>query len=190
MPARRLTLLALVTEGALAAGAAVAAWLLELDLAWGSPVRDSAAGVAAAGLLAALNYAVLTSAPDSWLVRGVRAVYHEVLVPLFGRLDVASIVVIGVAAGVGEEWLFRGVLQSIVGLVPASLAFGAVHVGSRAMVAFGVWAAAMGLILGSLAIATGGLIAPMVAHGAYDILALAYVRYDAARRAPAAQGPR
>jgi membrane protease YdiL (CAAX protease family) len=188
MPARRLTLLALATESALAATAGLAAWLLDLDLAWGSPARDSVVGLAAAALLAALNYAVLTTAPDTWLVRGVRAVYHDVLVPLFGRLDLASIVIIGVAAGVGEEWLFRGVLQSLVGLVPASLLFGAAHVGGRAMLPFGLWAAVMGLILGGLAVATGGLIAPMVAHGVYDVLALAYVRFDAARAAPAERG--
>jgi membrane protease YdiL (CAAX protease family) len=33
--------------------------------------------------------------------------------------------------------------------------------------------------MGGLAIATGGLIAPIVAHGVYDMLALAYIRRGA-----------
>jgi membrane protease YdiL (CAAX protease family) len=179
--------LALLGESALAASAAGAAWLLDLDLAWGAPLRDGVIGLGSAVALGAVNHALLTSAPSMWIVNGVRAVYHEVLVPLFGTLNTAAIIVIGIAAGVGEEWLFRGVLQSTIGLLPASLAFGAAHVGGRAMLAFGVWAAVMGLVLGSLAIMTGGLLAPMVAHGAYDVLALMYVRRDAARaREPSA----
>jgi membrane protease YdiL (CAAX protease family) len=47
------------------------------------------------------------------------------------------------------------------------------------MVPFGVWASAMGLALGGLAHVTGGLTAPIVAHGVYDILALAYIRRGA-----------
>jgi membrane protease YdiL (CAAX protease family) len=47
------------------------------------------------------------------------------------------------------------------------------------MVPFGVWASAMGLLLGGLAQATGGLTAPMVAHGVYDMLALAFLRRGA-----------
>ena len=60
------------------------------------------------------------------------------------------------AAGLGEEWLFRGVLQPLVGLVAASVLFGLAHVGGRTMLPFGVWASVMGLVLGGLAIVTGG----------------------------------
>jgi membrane protease YdiL (CAAX protease family) len=51
------------------------------------------------------------------------------------------------------------------------------------MVAFGVWAAVMGLALGGLALASGGLLAPAVAHGMYDALALEYIRRRALRDA-------
>ena len=82
-----------------------------MQTAWGDPVRDTGIGVAAALVLAAVNYLLLVHAPENWLVSGVRAVYDEVLVPLFSGLDRWSIVLIGAAAGVGEEWLFRGVAQ-------------------------------------------------------------------------------
>jgi membrane protease YdiL (CAAX protease family) len=187
MTARRIVWLALLSEGALAASAAVAAWLLDLDLAWGSPLAGTLVGLLGAVVLGAANYALLTWAPSMWIVNGVRAVYHEVLVPLFGTLNTAAIIVIGMAAGVGEEWLFRGVLQSTIGLLPASLAFGVAHTGNRTMLPFGLWAAVMGLALGALAIMTGGLLAPMVAHGVYDVLALEYVRRDARCARPLAR---
>jgi hypothetical protein len=88
-------------------------------------------------------------------------------------------VLIGIAAGIGEEWFFRGVLQPVVGLTASSLLFGLAHVGSSKMVPFGLWATAMGFVLGGLAIVTGGLLAPIVAHGVYDIVALEYIRRGA-----------
>lgn len=176
MPRGRLVALAVVTEGALAIAAWGAARVLNLTIAWGEPARDLAIGTVAALALGAINYAILTHAPSNWIVDGVRAVYHEVLVPVFGRLDPIGIVVIGIAAGLGEEWLFRGVLQPLLGLPVASVLFGLAHMGGRHMLAFAVWASAMGAALGGLAIVTGGLIAPMVAHGFYDMLALAYLR--------------
>ena len=86
------------------------------------------------------------------------------------------------AAGVGEELFFRGFLQPLAGVVAAALAFGAAHVAGARMVAFGVWAAAMGLVLGGLAVATGGIVAPMTAHACYDVLAFNYLSAQGRRR--------
>lgn len=176
MTPRRIFILALATQTLLIVAAWAIVRALDLHIAWGDPARDAGIGVAAALALAAVNYLLLVHAPENWLVNGVRAVYDEVLVPLFAGLDRWSIVVIGAAAGVGEEWLFRGVLQPMLGLAVTSILFGVAHVGGQRMLPFGVWAACMGLALGVLAIATGGLIAPIVAHGVYDVLALAYIR--------------
>lgn len=179
MPRGRLIALAVVTEGALAVAAWAAAWMFNLTMMWGKPSRDLAIGTVAAVVLAAVNYTILTRAPSGWIVDGMRAVYHEVLVPVFGTLDLPGIVIIGIAAGLGEEWLFRGVLQPLVGLLVASVLFGLAHMGGRHMLAFAIWASVMGAALGGLAIVTGGLIAPMVAHGLYDMLALAHLRRSA-----------
>lgn len=176
---RRVLALALVTQSLLLATAWVASRLLDLPPRWGDPPRDVAIGLAGAVALAAANYLLLLYGPRNWVVGGVRAVYHEVLIPLFSRFSMPSIVVIGVFAGVGEEWLFRGVLQPMTGLAIASVLFGLAHIGNRSMLAFGVWATGMGLLLGALALATDGLIAPIVAHGVYDMLALAYIRRGA-----------
>jgi membrane protease YdiL (CAAX protease family) len=95
---------------------------------------------------------------------------------LFARFSPAGVVLLGAAAGLGEEWLFRGIVQPLVGLGWATLAFGAAHIGGARMLPFGVWASVMGLVMGGLADATGGLTAPIVAHGVYDMLALEYIR--------------
>jgi membrane protease YdiL (CAAX protease family) len=92
-----------------------------------------------------------------------------------GRLLAAALVLAGAAA---EEALFRGALLTAVAtvahplaapvaLVATSAAFAAVHA------PYGRAAAAtqlgVGATFGILALATGGLLAPLVAHGAYNL---------------------
>jgi membrane protease YdiL (CAAX protease family) len=179
MAARRVLALALFTQSLLIVTAWAMSRVLNMPPQWGNPRRDIAIGLAGAVALAAANYLLLVYVQRNWLVGGVRAVYHEVLIPLFSRFGVPSIIVVGAIAGIGEEWLFRGVLQPMAGLVVTSALFGLAHVGNRRMLAFGVWATGMGFLLGALAEATGGLTAPIVAHGVYDMLALAYIRRGA-----------
>jgi len=179
MSSRRVAILAIATQSLLMVVAWIASEALALNTSWGDPGRDIVIGLLAALGLAAINYILLERLPANWVVDGVRAVYRELLVPLFARVSRPGIVLIGIAAGIGEEWFFRGVLQPTLGLVPASILFGLAHVGGSRMLAFGVWATAMGFALGALAIATGGLLAPIVAHGVYDIVALEYIRRGA-----------
>jgi membrane protease YdiL (CAAX protease family) len=181
MSPQRVLIIALLTQGGLVALSWWCAHLLDLPPRWGEPIRDGAVGVAAAFALAMTNYLLLTRAPATWLVNGVRTTYRETIEPLFGSLHPAGAIAIGAAAGLGEEWLFRGILQPLIGLGVSSVIFGLAHVGGRRMLAFGVWATGMGLVMGTLAIVTGGLIAPIVAHGLYDILALEYIRRGAQR---------
>jgi uncharacterized protein len=177
--AHRILLLALLTQGTLIAASWWCSRTFNLPPQWGAPVRDTLLGVALAVVLAVGNWLLLTRAPPNWLVDGVRATYHDTIVPLFGTLPPVGVVLIGAAAGVGEEWLFRGILQPVIGLATASVLFGVAHVGGRRMLPFGVWATVMGVVMGTLAILTDGLIAPIVAHGVYDILALEYIRRGA-----------
>jgi membrane protease YdiL (CAAX protease family) len=176
MSARKIVMVALATQAALTLAAWWGGVAVGVPLQWGNPARDAALGAAAAVGLALVNYWLLTRARANWLVDGVRAVYHQTVLPLFGRLGPVSAIAIGAAAGIGEELLFRGLLQPLLGLAAASVLFGAAHVGGVRMLPFGVWATGMGVVMGTLAIATGGLTAPIVAHGLYDMLALEYIR--------------
>jgi hypothetical protein len=175
MAPRKILLVALATQTGMIAISWWCAWAFAIPPHWGDPARDVAIGLVAAAALAAINHFLLTRARN-WVVDGVRAVFHDTIVPLFGSLHPLGAVLIGAAAGLGEEWFFRGILQPITGLVIASVLFGLAHVGGIRMLPFGVWATGMGFVMGALSVATGGLLAPIVAHGVYDMLALHYVR--------------
>jgi membrane protease YdiL (CAAX protease family) len=111
----------------------------------------------------------------------------ELLVPAFARWTIGELLLVSLLAGVGEELLFRGVLQPALAgslgpwwaLIAASLMFGLVHFLS---VSYAVFATLMGVWLGVLWIASGNLLVPIVAHAAYDFLTLVYVRRERARR--------
>ncbi|HEX6791267.1 MAG TPA: CPBP family glutamic-type intramembrane protease [Candidatus Krumholzibacteria bacterium] len=96
-----------------------------------------------------------------------------------------TVLVVSVAAGISEEFFFRGVLEPAVGRWFASLAFIAVHgalrLRERGAPAFAVFlfGASMGL---SAINAWKGLEAAMAAHAAYDLVMFAWL----ARRTGAA----
>lgn len=182
MRGHTLTLLALGGELLLTILALV--WMLkrglEIQLGPGGWLENIAFGLVVAVLLALANYALLRWAPDVLGVRSIRQLYCATLRPLFAEVGPCDVIIIAVAAGVGEELFFRGALQLEVGLVPASLIFGLLHTGARGTVAFGCWVAVMGSALGGLSMVTDGLLAPIVAHAAYDAAAIWYLRWGPA----------
>ncbi len=189
MPASRILLVALAGEGTLALLALAWAWTRGLALGWGDAGHGVTVGLGTAAGLAVANYALLRLGPDRWPVSSVRRVYRTLLRPLFARVDLPTILGVSIAAGVGEELFFRGAVQGEFGLIVASAAFGAAHVGSVRYAGFGLWAGLIGALLGWLAEATGGLLAPIVAHAVYDALALAYVRWAPEPGTPGAVVP-
>ncbi len=91
------------------------------------------------------------------------------------------IALMAIGAGVSEELLFRGVLQSwFAGFSPIALAivlsnllFGALHLRT---VLYAVIAGLVGCYLGAVFAFTGNLLAPIVTHALYDAAALEYTR--------------
>ena len=100
---------------------------------------------------------------------------------LFARASVPELLLVSLAAGFGEEALFRGVLQTLVanfggevtGLVVASVAFGLAHALSKA---YAILATIIGMYLGWLYLATDNLMVPIVTHTLYDFFALLWLR--------------
>jgi len=86
---------------------------------------------------------------------------------------------LALAAGVGEELLFRGVIQAALGdwlgtlpgLVLASILFGLAHCIS---LAYFLIACLMGLFMGALYLWSGNLLLPILVHALYDWLAFLY----------------
>lgn len=179
MKSHQLAWLATAGEGALVLVALVWAELRGIPLTGGGVIEGVLVGAGAAVGLALLNWYLLRRAPEIAGVAAIRRLYHSSLRPMFGGITSGDVLVISVAAGVGEELLFRGVLQPEVGLLPASLIFGLLHTGGSGTLAFGAWVAVMGGVLGGLAVWTDGLLAPVIAHAAYDAAAMTYIRWDA-----------
>jgi membrane protease YdiL (CAAX protease family) len=187
-----ITLVALLFEGGLALLALVLGWaagqppLENTDLSWSAAPRLAAG--AAWGCAATLPMIVGLLVADRFPIgalRRVRRVVVDYVAPLFSRCNLVQLALISITAGVGEEMLFRGVLQQAVsdriggpwgiwvGLAVASAVFGVCHWLTST---YALLAAVTGAYLGLLYIALDGhLAAPIVAHALYDFVALAYL---------------
>lgn len=101
------------------------------------------------------------------------------LLDAFAPLRARDLLLMSLMAGVGEEALFRGLLQTALqpslgtgaALVGVSLAFGLFHCVS---VSYVVYTFVLGLLWGGLALYTGELLAAVVAHAVFDAVALLY----------------
>jgi hypothetical protein len=179
LPGRgRAASLAAAAEGGLVLVALALGWWLGVApfdrLAW--TWRGLAGGiVATAPLLLGLAWCLRTSWPP--VVHLVHVVVHRVG-PLFTDSGPGALVAVALLAGLGEEALFRGVLQPALAThlpVAAAVAITAVAFGVAHWITptYALLAAIVGIYLGGLLVLSGNLLVPVVAHGLYDIVALA-----------------
>jgi membrane protease YdiL (CAAX protease family) len=173
----RIVALAIAFEAALGA----AGWLIALAtsvpiaprLALSSDVVARSA-LALLPMLGLLGWAMWSNWPP--LVR-LRELVEAVIGQLFRGAPWWALALVALAAGVGEELLFRGALQPLAeralgptaGLIVASIVFGALH---SASATYFILATGVGLYLGWLAQHFNDLVAPIVVHAAYDFAAL------------------
>jgi hypothetical protein len=139
---------------------------------------DAAWGLAATVPLLAMMLALrqLNAGPFRRLNRAV----DELLVPLFSGCTLSDFALISLVGGLGEELLFRGLIQAVLshwfglvaGLVLASILFGLAHM---ITLTYAVIAALVGAFFGWLWIHFDNLLVPIVAHAVYDFAALAYL---------------
>jgi membrane protease YdiL (CAAX protease family) len=95
---------------------------------------------------------------------------------IVGELRPGEALLVAALSGLGEEILFRGVLQSVLGLWLTSAVFGLLHIGpSRHLWPWALMAGAAGLIFGLMAGITGDLIAPILAHATINFLNLRFL---------------
>ena len=81
----------------------------------------------------------------------------------------ADIIWLGLLPGMSEELLFRGVMLPAFGfnlaaLIVSSLLFGVLHLSSASQWSYVVWATVIGFALGYVALITGNLFIPILAH--------------------------
>jgi len=176
--------MAVLVEGGLAVVAVFLAWLFGVKLRELFPADQAAlANAVGRGIVATLpmlaGFWWFVRSSHTELVR-LRCQVEWVVSELFPRSSYAQFALIALLAGVGEELLFRGVFQTLstrwtnpaIGIAVASLLFGAAHALSRL---YFLLATLIGAYLGWLALRHQDLVAPMIAHGLYDFLALAYL---------------
>lgn len=140
--------------------------------------RDAGAGVVATIPMLVLFWMV---AQSTWPpFERVRGILDEFLLPILAPCTTLDLLAISIAAGIGEEVAFRGLLQSglaewlspTAGLVLASVLFGLAHC---ATATYAIVTALIGIYLGSLWMLTNNLLAPMTAHALYDFVGLVYL---------------
>ena len=112
-------------------------------------------------MLVAAGGTVMLLAATPWIMRfdWTRRV-AEVIARVFGPFTMARAVWLGVLSGFCEELLFRGALQPMVGLVPASILFALAH----PVAGWWLFALAMGVALGVLYSWGGNLWPCVLAH--------------------------
>jgi membrane protease YdiL (CAAX protease family) len=176
--------MAVVVEGGLAIAALVLAWLFRVNLrdmfpAAGPPLLSAILR----GLLATLPMLAvfLLLVNSNWpMMRQMREQVQWLIDEMFPSRSIGQFAMIATLAGVGEELLFRGAMQSIlanwttpvIGLTITSVLFGLAHALSKLYFLFAV---AVGAFFGWMTLSYNDLVSPMIAHGVYDFLALAYL---------------
>ena len=150
--------------------------------------------VATAPLAGFLFWFVKTSNPQL-------ASFRESQIEFFAQIGftftIPRILLMGLGAGIFEELLFRGVFQTgaerfmpvIAAIIVTNIFFGLLH---WRTVLYAVIAGILGAYLGIMFWLTGNLLAPMVTHTLYDIIALWYTRvaivaYRAQKPLPASE---
>ena len=182
-PSSRLLPLAVLGEGALALAGGAWLFLAGYPVTLAATPAAIATGLATAGALGVAQWWLQRHAPGIGPVPALRELQRTLFQPLFAPLSYAELIAISALAGTGEEIFFRGAFQAAFGWPAATIAFGLCHVGlTRRSWVLGLWATGAGLVLAWLAVRTGGLAAPLVAHAGYDFAALVWLRHEARRR--------
>lgn len=164
-------------EAALAPAALVLGWMVGrrplAGFAW--EWRAALAGLVAAAPM--VGFLALSLRWPVGALGRIRAFFDRELAPALQGRSWRELALLAAVAGVGEEMLFRGVIQTAlseslgrgIGFAASSVLFGLLH---PASVAYAVIAGLIGAFLGAVYLATGNLLSAIVAHAVYDFAAL------------------
>jgi len=174
---RRVRWRLLLLAGVLAPAAMGAAGLLLARVATGRfpdllhvpSLRVALVGLAAAG--ASLGLVGLAGRFSKRLEEALRQTGTRAGEEALRAAGYPVMLVLVITSALGEEMLFRGGLQPLVGLLPAAFLFGFSHGGwQRENWAYVVVAALSGSVFGCAYALTGDLWAPAIGHGLHNVL--------------------
>jgi hypothetical protein len=139
------------------------------------PVWQGLALSAGLGVLLALVVVAgtrVTVARFAWAQR-----LHLDLRPIAHGLTLWQIVSIATFSSLGEELLFRGLLQPWLSVLPTAVLFGVCHqMPGEARWVWVCWATAVGLGFGAIFGASGSLLGPLLAHAIINAVNLTFLR--------------
>lgn len=173
----------LIYEAVVAPFALILGWALGqhplASFAW-----DGAAAVR--GLIASLPMLAWLLVSLHWSFEPLERIKQYIdhhLLPVLKNCEWPDLALLSVVAGVGEEMLFRGVIQAtlarsigpVAAVAVASAVFGLFHPIS---VTYVIIVTGIGAYLGLVWVATGNLLTVMVAHAVYDFVALIALLHD------------
>jgi uncharacterized protein len=101
---------------------------------------------------------------------------------LFGKLSPLLTILVCLVVGIGEEWLFRGVIQPFAGIFWTSVIFTLVHIRYLRKPLLVVSVFLTSWLLGELFAAEGSLWLPIAAHVVIDMMLAFYLQYMIRRR--------
>jgi len=143
---------------------------------------EIALGLVLAAILAAVAFATFKGLPrlSEWLVRAQKDTYAFLLEK---PLPLWAIVVVSLCAGIGEEALSRGGVQTLaanympvpLAIILASALFAIVHMAKPPIAAI---IFAIGALFGTIYWQTESLLAVMIGHALYDVFALWYLQKE------------
>ncbi len=166
-----------IIEGGAAVLAMILAWYFDIRL---FPISNNVIGDLMMGTLYALPpfafflFSLSRRAENIPLIGPLRKKIITEIKSMFDSMNMIDLLLISLLAGIGEELLFRGIVQVKFGLIIASVVFGLMHSISLAYVIVTI---IMGLYIGGIYQSSGSLLVPVQLHFAYDFAALMYLRY-------------
>lgn len=121
-------------------------------------------GICAALLVVAIEFILAKLLPSHWFDDG------GINERIFKNRSPIHIGIISLVVGVSEEIMFRGLLQSSFGIIPASLIFALIHFRYLSNLFLFTFTIVLSFYLGILFLLTGNLLTVIVCHMLIDML--------------------
>ena len=170
---------AIIFEGSLIIVAAILAWIFRVPLLADFQWDWTATLLGLSSTLPMLAFFAWLLQSDYPAFVEVRDFLDTFVIQVFGKWSVLQLAALSLMAGIGEEILFRGVLQPgisqltspLIGILIASFAFALCHALTKA---YFISTFVIGIYLIVVWQAADNLLAPIVTHAVYDFFALLY----------------
>ena len=176
-PRYKLLIITVLAEGVVLIAALLMAWFLGIKLfpLTRNIFHDIVIGTVGASIPLALFVFLLSEKADNTPLLGSlkKTIINDIRV-IFSNCRLIDLFLISAFAGIGEELLFRGVIQVKAGIIGASIIFGLLHFITPA---YCIIATIMGFYLGFLFQYYESILIPIQLHFVYDLGALLYLRY-------------